>query len=79
MSSSPGPATNLHAVLLRPTYAVLAWTPPSVGTRPFTYEVRFCKKGTSQWYSLGKTRYASAYLGCLTASTTYSIAVLTSN
>src|SRR5487761_1896413 len=76
----PGPATNLRALAIGDTDVNLSWSPPTVGTPPFTYRVQYRVTGTQTWTQFGSAgNYTSIDITGLQPSTTYDFEVITSN
>lgn len=72
--------TNLHATSLGPTSVALAWTAPSRGTPPITYEVMYRVKGTQRWFTGAiTTNQTHTTLASLHQKTEYEIELFCKN
>lgn len=76
----PSPALNLQATLVQATAVTLSWSPPLVGSPPFTFSVNWRPTGTQVWQNLiaGQGVLTLTVINLL-PSTSYDFEVVTTN
>lgn len=76
---APGVATNLHTTALTSTSVSLAWTAPSVGTKPFSFLVLTRVHGAGAWSCGPSTTFNAAIISGLVPRVSYDFQIMTSN
>jgi Fibronectin type III domain len=75
----PGLATTIIASAITPNSINIAWTPPSTGDLPFSYQPQYKLSTTTTWIDLPLTSATNETINNLSANSSYDFQIITSN